>query len=174
MNTSVMFFAIALYPSIPFGGEQLAVGHHHHHKAAPQTIVGEAPSNSAGCCQETPSYGYPWYALPPQAPKVPPCGYFPVTIPLPPPSPSQAQICVQVPADATLKVNGQTIAGAGKTRLLTTPVLTPGKDFKYVLEVEYQADGGKRVSNRDVNVLAGTVSHIDFNEPTAVRTVSAK
>ena len=178
MDTVFAFVFLAMYPNSPSWGDIFEIGHRGHtqpmHRSVHQGYSAGYPTGNSGCCDETPSYGYPWHAMPPQMPKVPPCGYFPVTIPLPPPPACQAQICVQVPADATLKVNGQTVVGNGTTRMLTTPGITPGKDFKYELQVEFKADGGTRVANREVTVLGGTVSHVDFVEPTSVRTVSSK
>ena len=174
MNTTLAFLALTLYPGTPHRAETIEFGHHKSHGA---TVTRDATGihspgmagSSNGCCQEP--AGYIWQ---PQWPAVPPCGYFPVTIPFPPLPACQAQICVSVPADATLRVNGQIIAGNGPVRMLTTPALTPGRDHQYTLHVEYQADGATRVLNREVSVLGGNVSHVDFVEPTPARTVVSK
>ncbi|WP_020471052.1 TIGR03000 domain-containing protein [Zavarzinella formosa] len=171
MSTILAFVALASFPNMPYWGDFLHLGTGH----------GSA-SRSSGCgnwygasqCNPFPG---PWAPNGPRPPFVPlpPCGYVVVeAVPARALPDFQAQIRVSLPADATLTVNGQTVAGSGASRLLTTPVLAAGREHPYSLRVEYKENGTNRVIDREVSVRGGTVSHVDFVELPTVRTVSAK
>jgi uncharacterized protein (TIGR03000 family) len=88
--------------------------------------------------------------------------------PLPPPksspelpSPRQAVIHLQMPAGATLFVNGKQLDPAPT---FLTPELEPDKDYDYEFQVKMN-DGGKDTTRgKRVSVRAGSVIHVAFED----------
>lgn len=67
----------------------------------------------------------------------------------------KAQLVVRVPADSKLYADGHATSLAGVERSFYTPEITPGKDYKYTLKVEFNDNGEVRSETKQVTVRAG-------------------
>lgn len=74
-----------------------------------------------------------------------------------------ATLIVNLPADATLKVDDYQTVSKSETRVFTTPELAPGKDFVYTLKAEVIRDGKPVVVEQVVKVRAGETTPITLN-----------
>jgi uncharacterized protein (TIGR03000 family) len=79
---------------------------------------------------------------------------------------NQATIIVQLPADATLTVDGERTQSTSGTRVFVSPPLEPGKKYQYNLRAEVNRDGRRETTSRTVDVRAGQTSevNIDFSD----------
>lgn len=66
-----------------------------------------------------------------------------------------ATIRVNLPADATLTVDGQPTQATSATRWFTTPALKAGKRYFYIFKAEYVRDGATVTVERKVSVRPG-------------------
>ena len=73
-----------------------------------------------------------------------------------------AQINVNVPANAVIRVNGQKVDSTGTTRNLTTPPLSPGSRYTYQIEARWDDNGKPTTQRRDVVVTAGSDVNVSF------------
>jgi uncharacterized protein (TIGR03000 family) len=132
-----------------------------------------------GCYGSTPYGGI--YAAPFAAPAAPavvipqdtpavPTNPAP-TNPLPKKTGSEgASLRFQLPADATLFVDGQKAAGAGAERAFYTPPLQPGQRYFYDVKAELLVNGQKVVEEKRVIVTAGAQLVETFPRLTAAAT----
>jgi uncharacterized protein (TIGR03000 family) len=79
--------------------------------------------------------------------------------------PAAAQLIVALPEDAKLSVNGVATELTSDRRVFTTPELKPGKDYHYVLSVEVLRDGEIKKLVKEVEVVAGRTSRVQFDVP---------
>lgn len=68
---------------------------------------------------------------------------------------ASANITVELPAGATLYVDGQAVAGTGATRQFHTPELPAGQAFYYDMKAEIEVGGRKVAEEMKVVVAAG-------------------
>ena len=72
------------------------------------------------------------------------------------------EITVRVPAGATLFVDGTRNPSADAVRRFTTPPLTAGREFAYLLRVEVVRNGQPESVTQKVTFRAGEHSEVDF------------
>lgn len=88
----------------------------------------------------------------------------------PPPDPRPAErdtatIRVTLPADARLTVDGHPTTSTSSERLLVSPALEPGRDYRYTLKAEF-VRGDKTVTvQQAVRVRAGRETTVSLNVP---------
>jgi uncharacterized protein (TIGR03000 family) len=88
------------------------------------------------------------------------------TGPLRTPPPNSALIVVRVPAEFTqLTFDGVPTTSVGLTRYYTTPELPPGQPLKYAITAIVNRNGQPVREERDVQVIAGQTTMIDFTRP---------
>ncbi|QEL19693.1 TIGR03000 domain-containing protein [Limnoglobus roseus] len=126
----------------------------------PGYVVGgwQSYHGCAGCTGSCSGWGPSFYSAPVF---VGDCGacYSAVATPTATPgaSPSSgvANIKIELPADAKLVVDGQTVPGAGTVRSFATPKLPAGKSFVYEMKAETIVDGITVQEDLKVVVHAG-------------------
>jgi uncharacterized protein (TIGR03000 family) len=74
--------------------------------------------------------------------------------------PAPATIVVELPADATLTVDGAATKSTSNVRVLVSPNLTPGRDFQYTLTAQVVRDGKPVQVERVITVRAGEESRV--------------
>jgi uncharacterized protein (TIGR03000 family) len=82
-----------------------------------------------------------------------------------------AYIAVNVPADATITIDGAPTKSTTSTRVFSTPELNPGTVYYYTLVAEVVRDGQKLVAVEKVAVEAGATVQINLN-PTSAEVAS--
>jgi len=82
-----------------------------------------------------------------------------------------ANLMITLPADARLLVDGYETKSTSDQRLLVTPDLEPGREYRYTLTAEAPREGGMQRVTRTVTVRAGeqTSVLIQFPETVASR-----
>jgi uncharacterized protein (TIGR03000 family) len=78
-----------------------------------------------------------------------------------------ATIVVELPADATLKVDGAATASTSSVRVLVSPELNYGKEYQYTLSAQVVRDGKSVQVEKSVLVHAGEESHVRLDLPVA-------
>jgi uncharacterized protein (TIGR03000 family) len=78
---------------------------------------------------------------------------------------NEAIIVVNLPADATLTVDGERTQSTSGTRVFVSPPLQPGKTFQYTLRAEVNRDGRHETSSKTVDVQAGRTSQVNIEFP---------
>lgn len=135
---------------------------------------------SCGCCGNVApacgcyggGYGAPYQGMPAPAPA------HPEQIkPMPAPksttwNAAPATIVVELPADATLTVDGAATASASNVRVLVSPELTYGKVYEYTLAAKVVREGKTVQVEKNVVVRAGEESRVSMTLPVA--TVAAR
>jgi uncharacterized protein (TIGR03000 family) len=92
---------------------------------------------------------------------------------------ASANITIELPATATLIVDGRPVTGTGTTRQFHTPELPAGQAFYYDMKAEVEVGGRKVVEEIKVVVSAGDNLSKTFGKLLAaaggdVRTVAVK
>lgn len=80
------------------------------------------------------------------------------------PQGGEAEVVVNMPANAKLIANGQATEGNGSTRSFQTPTLAAGQDFRYEMKVEIEENGQTKTVTKQVTVRAGHRTTVDFSE----------
>ncbi len=89
------------------------------------------------------------------------------TGPLRTPPPNSALIVVRVPAEFTdVYFDGVRATSVGLTRYYATPELPGDKPYKYAITAIVNRNGQPVRVERDVQVIAGQTTMVDFNRPT--------
>jgi uncharacterized protein (TIGR03000 family) len=91
-------------------------------------------------------------------------------------SPTSARLIVDVPADATLYVDGNAVkTTTAARRTFNTPPLAPGQAYYYMLRAEVTRDGQTRTETQRVIVRPGEVATARFSglESNATATAQA-
>jgi uncharacterized protein (TIGR03000 family) len=137
-------------------------GHHRHHR-------------HHGCCGYQASCGCCGYVAPvacgccgsPGAPA--PAGEPVKAMPKPKSTAiaAPATIVVELPADATLKVDGSVTSSTSSVRVLVSPELPPGKQFQYTLTAQVVREGKPVQMEQTITVRAGEQSRVSMNLPLA-------
>jgi uncharacterized protein (TIGR03000 family) len=83
-----------------------------------------------------------------------------------------ATVMVDLPADATLTIDGEATTSTSATRLFQTPQLESGQTFHYTLKAQVERDGKVQTITRRVEVRAGEQTRVSLTLPTA--TVAAR
>lgn len=84
-----------------------------------------------------------------------------------------AYIAVNVPADATITIDGAPTKSSTATRIFSTPELSPGTVYYYTVVAQVVRDGKALVAVEKVAVEAGATVQISLN-PTATAEVASK
>jgi uncharacterized protein (TIGR03000 family) len=110
-----------------------------------------APIAGGGCL----GAGYTPYV--PAAPVImePTAPAAPAPAPMADESKSSANITIELPANATLYVDGRPISGTGATRRFHTPELPIGQAFYYDMKAEVEVDGQTVTEEIQVIVRGG-------------------
>ena len=116
---------------------------------------------SSGCCgggygYGAPSWGAPGGMMAPAGPAAP--GAPPADLPKDGKKTSlnaPATIVVNLPADATLTIDGQATTSTSENRTFISPELAAGRDFSYTLRAEIIRDGRTLSVTEQVSVRAG-------------------
>jgi uncharacterized protein (TIGR03000 family) len=105
----------------------------------------------------------PGVVMPPAGTSPAPMGN-PGTTPMTPnKSSSAARISVELPANATLTVDGNVVKGEGTLRHFHTPVLAPGQSYFYEMTAEVVVDGKPEVQKQKVVIVAGDMVTAKFD-----------
>jgi uncharacterized protein (TIGR03000 family) len=80
-----------------------------------------------------------------------------------------ALINVSVPANAEVSFEGEETAQTGSFRQFISPLLTPGHDYFYDIEVRWVEDGMETSRSRRISVHAGDVVNLSFHSGTAFK-----
>ncbi|HZY86966.1 MAG TPA: TIGR03000 domain-containing protein [Gemmataceae bacterium] len=83
-----------------------------------------------------------------------------------------ATVVVELPADATLTIDGEATTSTSATRVFRTPELEPGQTFHYTFKAQVERDGKVQSVTRRVEVRAGQQTQVSLTLPTA--TVAAQ
>jgi uncharacterized protein (TIGR03000 family) len=81
--------------------------------------------------------------------------------------PAPATIVVELPADATLTVDGAVTSSTSNLRVLVSPELPLGKEFQYTLTAKVVRDGKPLQVEQTVAVRAGEESRVSLSLPVA-------
>jgi uncharacterized protein (TIGR03000 family) len=80
---------------------------------------------------------------------------------------TEATLVVDLPADATLTVDGNATTSTSASRLFVTPALETGKTFHYTLTAQVVRDGNVQTVTRQVAVRAGETTRDQLDLPVA-------
>jgi uncharacterized protein (TIGR03000 family) len=123
-----------------------------------------APVVSTGCCGcQGGGYGAPMMA--PAAPAGEPIKKMPAQKTTS--ANAAATIVVELPADATLSVDGAATSSTSAVRVLVSPELPAGKEFHYTLTAQVVRDGKPVQVEHTVAVRAGEESRVSLSLPVA-------
>jgi uncharacterized protein (TIGR03000 family) len=114
---------------------------------------------SCGCCGTGAGYGAP-------APASEPVKAMPK--PKTTQAAAPATILVELPADATLKVDGAATSSISALRVLVSPELPMGKEFQYTLTAQAVREGKAVQVERTITVRGGEESRVSLSLPVAV------
>ncbi len=81
-------------------------------------------------------------------------------------SPMQATVIVQLPADTSLTIDGIAVPGGSNVPPISTPDLSPGKDYYYTLKTQ-SLRGDSAVQTKRVMVRAGATVQVKFDDTAA-------
>jgi uncharacterized protein (TIGR03000 family) len=76
---------------------------------------------------------------------------------------NEATIIANLPADATLTIDGERTQSTGGTRMFVSPPLQPGKTYQYTLRAEVNRDGRRETTSRTVDVQAGRTTNVNID-----------
>jgi uncharacterized protein (TIGR03000 family) len=76
---------------------------------------------------------------------------------------NEATIVVNLPADATLTVDGEKTQSTSGTRVFISPPLQAGKTYQYTLRAEVNRDGRRETTSRTVDVQAGRTTNVNID-----------
>jgi uncharacterized protein (TIGR03000 family) len=76
-----------------------------------------------------------------------------------------ATVMVELPADATLTIDGEATSSTSATRVFQTPDLEPGQTFHYTLRAQVECDGQVQTVTRRVEVRAGEQTRVSLPLP---------
>jgi uncharacterized protein (TIGR03000 family) len=83
-----------------------------------------------------------------------------------------ATVVVELPADATLTIDGEATTSTSATRVFQTPELEPGQTFHYTFQAQVERDGKVQSVTHRVPVRAGEQTRVSLTLPAA--TVAAR
>ena len=78
--------------------------------------------------------------------------------------PGQAAVVVELPADATLSIDGKRSKLTGSKRTILTPTLEEGKTYTYTVRIQAGQDGNRTVKVEKVSFKAGQVVKVKFEK----------
>lgn len=84
-----------------------------------------------------------------------------------------ANICVHLPADARLFVDGNITMSTGVARYFATPPIADGQEFAYMLRCERVVNGKLVAETRSIKVRADDVTVVHFGDAPVERPVAA-
>jgi len=76
---------------------------------------------------------------------------------------NEATIVVNLPADATLTIDGEQTQSTSGTRVFVSPPLQQGKTYQYTLRAEVNRDGRRETTSRTVDVQAGRTANVNID-----------
>jgi len=76
---------------------------------------------------------------------------------------NEATIVVNLPADATLTIDGERTQSTSGTRVFVSPPLQQGKTYQYTLRAEVNRDGRRETTSRTVDVQAGRTANVNID-----------
>jgi uncharacterized protein (TIGR03000 family) len=76
-----------------------------------------------------------------------------------------ATVVVELPADATLTIDGAATTSTSATRVFQTPELEPGQTFHYTFQAQVERDGKVQSETRRVEVRAGEQTRVSMTLP---------
>jgi uncharacterized protein (TIGR03000 family) len=77
--------------------------------------------------------------------------------------PDAAVIKIDLPDDsARVRIDGQDVTSAGKTRYFVTPELNKGKEYSYAIKIQWTKNGEQVTQERNINVEAGKIAKVNF------------
>jgi len=77
-----------------------------------------------------------------------------------------ATLVVDLPADATLTIDGAPTVSTSSQRVFTSPEIQGGKEFHYTLKAQVMKDGKPVVMEKRVAVRAGETTQVSLTVPT--------
>jgi uncharacterized protein (TIGR03000 family) len=88
--------------------------------------------------------------------------------------PTRARLIVELPTDARLYIDNQPMKTPAGRRVFTTPRLTPGQSYYYLLRTETVRNGKTVTQSKRVIVRPGQEAVANFNETTGIEAASAR
>jgi uncharacterized protein (TIGR03000 family) len=81
--------------------------------------------------------------------------------------PAPATLIVNLPAEATLTIDGAATQSTSATRVFASPDLPPDKEFYYTLKADMVRNGEKISTTKKVSVRAGQQTNVMLEFPSA-------
>jgi uncharacterized protein (TIGR03000 family) len=81
------------------------------------------------------------------------------------PNPNVAHLVIQAAPGAQVWIENTPVQQNTPIRELDSPPLEPGQVYHYTIKAQWNANGQSVTQERSVNVKAGQVSFVDFNQP---------
>jgi uncharacterized protein (TIGR03000 family) len=78
-----------------------------------------------------------------------------------------ATIIVNLPADATLTVDGRATTSTSARRVFVSPSLNSDREYYYELKAEFMKDGKPVTISKRINVRAGAEAVVELNAENA-------
>jgi uncharacterized protein (TIGR03000 family) len=79
--------------------------------------------------------------------------------------PAPATIVVDLPADAKVLIDNEATTSTGSSRVFTSPILNPGKEYHYTLKAEIVRDGKTVKAEKVIAVKAGETTPVTLTLP---------
>jgi uncharacterized protein (TIGR03000 family) len=84
--------------------------------------------------------------------------------------PDAAVIKIDLPDDsARVRIDGQAVTSAGKTRYFVTPELNKGKEYSYGIKIQWTKNGEQVTQERNITVEAGKIAKVNFTTTLTAR-----
>lgn len=80
---------------------------------------------------------------------------------------TEATLIVNLPADATLTIDGESTTSTSAQRVFVTPALEQGKEYEYSLKAEVVRDGKAQIATAKVTIRPGETSQVELKVPAA-------
>lgn len=80
---------------------------------------------------------------------------------------TEATLIVNLPADATLTIDGEETNSTSARRVFVTPVLEQGKEYEYTLKAKIVRDGETKIATTKVTFRPGETKLVELKVPAA-------
>jgi len=78
---------------------------------------------------------------------------------------TEATLIVNLPADATLTIDGEETTSTSAQRVFVTPALEEGKVYEYTLKAKVERNGKVQVATAKVTIRPGQTSQVELKLP---------
>ena len=78
---------------------------------------------------------------------------------------NEATLIVNLPADATLTIDGEETTSTSAQRVFVTPALEDGKEYEYTLKAKVVRDGKTQIATAKVTFRQGETKQVELKVP---------